>query len=230
MSNSVWPHGLQHGSLSCLSPSPRVCPNLCSLSWWCHPTISSSIIPFSCLQSFPASESFPMSHIRWPKYWSFSISPFSEYSRLISFRFDWFDLLAVWGALKNLLQQHSSRASILQCSTILIVELSHPYMTTGKIIALTIWTFVSKVMSLLFNTLSRFVIIFLPRSKHLLILWLWSPSAVILEPRKSFPTCFKTTVVPAQPQGDSFEMMNHSKLAQDDSKVSSYVCYCPNTS
>ena len=168
--------------------------------------------------------------IRWPKYWSFSISPFSEYSRLISFRFDWFDLLAVWGALKNLLQQHSSRASILQCSTILIVELSHPYMTTGKIIALTIWTFVSKVMSLLFNTLSRFVIIFLPRSKHLLILWLWSPSAVILEPRKSFPTCFKTTVVPAQPQGDSFEMMNHSKLAQDDSKVSSYVCYCPNTS
>ena len=125
-------------------------------------------------------------HIRWPKYWSFSfsISPSSEYSGLISFRMDWFDLLVVQGTLKSLLQHHSSKASIFQCSAFFIVHLSHPYMTTGKTIALTRWTFVSKVMSLLFNMLSRLVITFLPRSKHLLISWLQSPSAVILEPQK----------------------------------------------
>ena len=115
--------------------------------------------------------------IRWPKYWSFSfsISPSNENPGLISFRMDWLDLLAVQGTLKSLLQCHSSRASILQCSEFFIVQLSHPYMTTGKTIALTRWTFVGKVMSLLFNMLSRLVITFLPRSKHLLISWLQSP-------------------------------------------------------
>ena len=125
--------------------------------------------------------------IRWPKYCSFnfSIIPSSENSGLISFRIYWFDLLAVQGILKSLLQHHSSRASVLRCSTFLLVQLSHPYMTTGKTIALTRWTFVSKIMSLLFNILSRLVIAFLPRSKHLLISWLQSPTAVILEPQKT---------------------------------------------
>ena len=124
--------------------------------------------------------------IRWPKYWSFSfnISPSSEYSGLISFRMDWLDLLAVQGTLKSLLQHHSSEASIHQCSAFFLVQLSHPYMTTGKTVALTRWTFVGKVMSLLLNMLSRLVISFLPRSERLLISWLQSPSAVILEPRK----------------------------------------------
>ena len=123
-------------------------------------------------------------HIRWPKFWSFSISPSSEYSGLISFRIDWFDLLAVQGALKSLLQHHNLKASIIWHSVFFMVQLSHPYMTTGKTIAFTRWTFISKIMSLLFNMLSRFVIAFLPRSKHLLILWLQLPSAVILEPKK----------------------------------------------
>ena len=125
-------------------------------------------------------------HIRWPEYWSFSfdISPSNEHPGLISFRMDWLDLLAVQGTLKSLLQHHSSKASILQCSAFFTVQLSHPYMTTGKNIALTWGTFVGKVMSLLFNMLSRLVIAFLPRSKHLLISWLQSPSAVILEPQK----------------------------------------------
>ena len=122
--------------------------------------------------------------IRWPKYWSFSfnISSSNEYSGLISFRMDWLGLLAVQGTLKSLLQQHSSKASILRRSAFFIVQLSHPYMTTGKTIALTRWTFVGKVMSLLYNMLSRLVITFLPRSKRHLISWLQSPSAVILEP------------------------------------------------
>ena len=125
-------------------------------------------------------------HIRWPKYWSFSfsISPSNEYSGLISFRMDWFDLLVVQGTLMSLLQHHSSKPSILWCSAFFMVQLSHPYMTTGKTIALTRWTFVGKVMSLLFNKLSRFVIAFLPRSKRLLISSLHSPSAVTLEPKK----------------------------------------------
>ena len=125
-------------------------------------------------------------HIRWPKYWSFSfnISPSNEYSGLISIRMDWLDLLAVQGTLKSLLQHHSSKTSILQCSAYFIVQLSHPYMTTGKTIALTRQTFVSRVISLLFNMLSRLVITFLPRSKRLLISWLQSPSAAILEPPK----------------------------------------------
>ena len=125
-------------------------------------------------------------HIRWPKYWSFcfSISPSNEYLGLISFRTDLFDLHAVQGTLKSLLQCHSLKASILQRSAFFIVQLSHPHMTIGKTIALTRWTFVGKVMSLLFNMLSRLVIDFLPRNKHLLISWLPSPSAVILEPPK----------------------------------------------
>ena len=124
--------------------------------------------------------------IRWLKYWSFyfSISLFNEYSGLISFRTDWFDLLAVQGTLKSLLQHHNSKASIVQCSVFFMAQLSHLYIITGKTIALTTWTFVLKVMSLLFKTLSRFVIAFLPRSKCLLISWLKSPSAVIFEPKK----------------------------------------------
>ena len=124
--------------------------------------------------------------IRWPKFWSFnfSISPSNEYSGLISFWIYWFDLLALQGTLKSLLRHQSSKASILWCSAFFTVQLSHPYITTGKTIALTRWTFVGKVMSLLFNMLSRFVITFLLRSKHLLISWLQSPSTVILQPKK----------------------------------------------
>ena len=139
-------------------------------------------------------------HIRWPKYgsFSFSISPSNEYSELISFWINWFDLLAVQGILKSLLQHHSSKASVLWYSAFFMVQLSHPHMTTGKTIALTKWTFVGKVMSLPFNMLSRLVIAFLSRSKCLLIAWLQSPSAVILEPKKTkvchclhcFPICF----------------------------------------
>ena len=145
--------------------------------------------PFLLLPSiFPSIRVFSNEsalHIRWPKYWSFSfnISPSNEHSGLI-FRIDWLDLLAVPGTLKSLLQHHSSKASILWRSTFFIVQLSHPYMTTGKTIALTRGTFVDKVMSLLFNMLYRLVITFLPRSKCLLISWLQSPSAVTLEPRK----------------------------------------------
>ena len=132
--------------------------------------------------------------IRWPKYWSFSftISPSNEYSGLISFRMDWLDLIAVQGTLKSLLQHHSSKASILWRSAFFIVQLSHPYMISGKTIALTRRTFVGKVMSLLFNTLSRLVITYLPRSKRLLISWLQSPSAVILEPPKIKSDTFST--------------------------------------
>ena len=187
MSNSLQPHGLQHTRPHCPSPTPGAYPNSCPSSRWCHPTISSSVVPFSpCLPFFPASGSFQMSQFftSSPKYWSFSfnISPSNEYSGLISFKMDWLDLLAVQGTLRSLLQHHSSKASILWHSSFFIVQLSHPYMTTGKTIALTRRTFVGKVMSLLFNTLSRLVINFLPRSKFFLISWLQSPSAVILEP------------------------------------------------
>ena len=125
-------------------------------------------------------------HMRWPKYWSFSFSiiPSKEIPGMISFRMDWLDLLAVQGTLKSLLQHHTSKALILWYSAVFMVQLSHPYMTTGKTIALTTWTFVGKVMSLLFNIMSRFVIAFLPRNKSLLISWLQSLSAVILEPKK----------------------------------------------
>ena len=166
--NSIWlfatPWTAAH-QRPCPSLFPRACSNSRPLSWWCHPKTSSSVVPFApCPQSFPASGSFPVKSVlrlRWPKYWSFSftISPSSEYSGLISFKIDW--------TLKNTLQHHGLKASILQHSAFFMVQLSHPYMTTRKTIALTIWTFVSKVMSLLFNTLSRLVIVFLLRSKLL---------------------------------------------------------------
>ena len=136
--------------------------------------------------------------IRWPKYWSFSfnISPSNEFPRQISFRMDWLDLLAVQGTLESLLQHHSPKASILWCSAFCIVQLSHPYVTTGKTIALTRWTFIGKVTSLFLNMLSRLVITFLPRSKHLPISWLQSPSAVILEPPK-IKSAIVSTVSPS---------------------------------
>ena len=148
----------------------------------CHPFL----LPPSIFPSIRVFSSESVLHIRWPEYWNFnfSISPSNEYSGLISFRIDWLDPLAVQGTLKRLLQHHSSKASILQHSAFFVVQFSHPYMTTGKTIALTRWTFVGEVLSLLFNMLSRFVITFLPRSEHLLISWLQSLSAVILEPEK----------------------------------------------
>ena len=146
----------------------------------CHPLLPSIFLSIRVFSNESAL------HIGWPKYWSFSfnISPSNEHPGLISFRMDWLDLLAVKGTLKSLLQHHTSKASILRHSAFFIVQLSYPYMTTGKTIALTRWTFVEKVVSLLFNMLSRLVITFLPRSKRLLISWLQSPSVVILEPRK----------------------------------------------
>ena len=164
LTNSLWPHGLQHARPPCPSLTPRVYSNSCPLSQWCHPTISSSVIllPPSIFLSIRAFSNKSVLCIRWPKYWSFSfsISPSNEHPGLISFRMDWLDFLAVQGTLKSLLQYHSSKASILQRSAFFIVQLSHPYMTTGKTIALTRRTFVGKVMSLLFNMLSRLVITF----------------------------------------------------------------------
>ena len=171
VSDSLWPHGLQHARPPCPSPTPGVHPNPCPLSQWCHPTILPSC-PLLLPSIFPSIRVFSNEsalRIRWPKYWSFSfnISPSNEHPGLISFRMDWLDLLAVQGTLKSLLQHHSSKASILQRSAFFTVQLSHSYMTTGKTIALTRWTFVAKVMSLLFYMLSRLVITFLPRSKCL---------------------------------------------------------------
>ena len=154
----------------------------------CHPLL---LLP-SIFPSIKIFSNESVLCIRWPKYWSFSfsISPSNEYSGLVSLRTDWLDLLAVQGTLKSLLQHHSSKASILQCSAFFIVQLSYPYMTTGKTTALTRWTFVGTVMSLLLNMLSRLVIAFLPRSKRLLISWLQSQLAVILEPKKIVSHCF----------------------------------------
>ena len=190
MSDSLLPHGLQHARPPCPSPTPGVYPNSCPLSWWCHPTISSSVVPFSsCLQSFPVSGSFQMSQLFASGGQSIgvsasTISPSNEHPGLISFRMDWLDLLAVQGTPKSLFQHHSSKASILWCSAFFTVQLSHPYMTTGKTIALTRRTFVGKVISLLFNMLSKLAMTFIPRSKSLFISWLWSPSAVIWSPHK----------------------------------------------
>ena len=196
MSDSLRHHEPQHARPPCPSPTPGVHLNTYPSSRWWHPTISSSVVPFSSCRPllllpsiFPSIRVFSNEsalHIRWPKYWSFSfnISHSNEHPRLISFRMDWLELLAVQGTLKSLLQHYSSKAAILQCSAFFIVQPSHPYMTTGKTIALTRRTFVGKVMSLLLNTLSRLVITFLPRSKHILISWLQPPSAVILEPKK----------------------------------------------
>ena len=193
MSDSLQTHGPQHARPPCPSPTPGIHPNPCSLCRRCHPTISSChpllFLPsiFTSIRVFSNESALC---IRWPKYWSFSfnISPSNEHPGLI-FRMDWLDLLAVQGILKSLLQHHSSKASILWCLAFIIVQLSHPYMTTGKTIALTRRTFVGKVMSLLFNMLSRLVITFLSRSKRLLISWLQSPSAVILEPPKIVSHC-----------------------------------------
>ena len=173
VSDSLQPHELQHARPPRPSPTPAVHSDSRSSSQWCHPAISSSVVPFSsCPQSLPASAFFNEStlHIRWSKYWSFSFSiiPSKEHPGLISFRMDWLDLFAVRGTLKSLLQHHSSKASILWCSAFFTVQLSHPYMTTGKTIALTRWTLVCKVISLLLNMLSRLVINFLLRSKRLL--------------------------------------------------------------
>ena len=170
MSNSLLPHGLQHARLPCPSPS-GACSDSCPLSQWCHPTISSSVIPFSsCLQSFPASGSFLMSQLFSSNGQSIGTSA----SVLLMNIQDWFPLGL----------HHSSKASILQHSAFFMVPHSYPYITTGKTIALTRWTFVGKVTSQLFNTPSRFVIAFLPRSKRLLISWLQSSSAVILKPKR----------------------------------------------
>ena len=190
MSLSLQPHGLQHAGLPCPSPTPRSLLKLMSIESvmpsnhliLCHPLLfAPSIFP-----SIRVFSSKSVLHIRWPKYWSFSFSicPSNEYSGLISFRMDWVGLLAVQVTLKSLLQFHSSKAPVLRHSSFFIVQLSHPYMTTGKTIALTRWTFVGKVTSLLFNMLSRLVIAFLPRSKHLFISWLQSPSAGTLELNK----------------------------------------------
>ena len=194
MSNSLRPHEPQHSRPPCPSPTPRVHPNPCLSNHLilCHPLLLPSIFP--SIRVFSNESAL---RIRGPKYWSFSfnISPSNEQLGLI-FRIGWLDLLAVSGTLKSPLQHHSSKTSILECSAFFIVQLSHPYVTTEKTIALTRQTFVGKVMSLLFNMLSRLVIAFLPRSKHLLISWLQSPSAVTLGPKKikslsfhCFPIC-----------------------------------------
>jgi len=178
---------MQHARLLCPSLSPRVCSNSCPLNGWCHPTISPSVVPFSsCLQSFPASWSFPMSRLfAWGGQ---SIGASASALVLPMSIQGWFPFgltgLISLQTLKSLLQNPSSKALILQCSAFFMVQLSYLYMNAGKTIALTIWTIVGKVMPLLFNMLSRLVTAFLPRSKHLLISWLQSPSAVILEPKK----------------------------------------------
>ena len=188
MSDSLLPYGLQHTRPPYSSPAPRLYSDSCPLSRWCHPTISSCcpfLIPTSIFSSIMVFSNASFLHLRWPKYlsFSFSISPSNKHSGLISFRMDWFDLLTVQGTLKSLLKHHNTKTSLLLCSAFFIVQLSHPYMAIGKTIALTRWSFVGKVISLLFNMLSRLVITFLPRSKCLLISWLQSPSAVILEPQ-----------------------------------------------
>ena len=187
MSSSLQPHGLQHARLPCPSLSPRVCSNSCPLRRWCYLTISLSVDLFSsCLQSFPASGSFPMSWLFTTSGQSFGAS--ALVSVLPMNIQDWFPLgLTGWifflfkGFSKVFSKDHSSKASILWCSTFFMVQLLHPFMTTGETIALTIQTFVGKVMSLLFNMLSKFAIVFLPRNNHILTSWLQSPSTVILD-------------------------------------------------
>ena len=189
MSNSATPWTAAHQASLCITNSQSLL-KLISIELVMPSNHLILCRPFLLLPSiFPSIRVFSnksVLHIRWPKYWhfSFSISPSNEYSGLISFRIDLFDLLAVQGTLKSLLQHHSSKASVLQCSAFFIVQPSHPYMTTGKTIALTRQTFVGQVISLLFNMLSRLIIAFLSRSKRLLISWFQSPSAVILESKK----------------------------------------------
>ena len=186
MSDSLWPYELQHARPPCPSPTPRVHPNQCPLSRWCHPAISSSIVPFpSCPQSVPASGSFQMSQLFTSGGQSIGVSASASVLPMNIqdlFPLGWTCWISLqYKGLKSLLQHHSSKASILWHLAFFIVQLSHPYMTTGKTIALTRRTFVDKVMSLLFNMLSKLVITSLPRSKRLLISWLQSPSAVILD-------------------------------------------------
>ena len=195
MSSSLQPHGLQHILLPCPSPTPRARSNSCPSSQWWYPTIPSSVIPFSsCLQSFPASGSFQMNQFFALGGQSIGVS--ASASALPMNIQDWFPFgLTGWICLQSkgllsLLQHHSSKAWILQCSAFFIVQLSHPYMTTGKAIALTRWAYVGKVESLLFNVLSMLVIAFIPRSKSLSISWLQSPFAVILELRKKKKVCY----------------------------------------
>ena len=222
MSNSMQPHGLQHAR-------PPFHHQLLEFTQthvhWVnddnqpsHPHYPLLFLP-SVVPSIRVFSNESILPIRWSKYWSFSfsISPFNEYSGLISFRMDWLDLLAVQGTLKSFLQHHSSKASILQCSALFIVQLSHPYMTIGKTIALTRWTFVGKVMSLLFNMLSRWVITFLPRSKSLLISWLQLPSVMILEPQKiKSVTVFTLSPLP----------LENSCIMALVSPFSMVMCYC----
>ena len=189
MSNSLWPHWLQHARPPCPLPGPGVYSNSYPLSRWCHSTISSSVVLFfSCLQSFPASGSLQMSQFFASGGQSIGVSASASVLPMNIqdwFPLGWTDWISLQSkGLKSLLQHHSSKASIPHCSAFFIVQPSHSYMTTGKTVVLTRWTFVGKVMSLLFNMLSRLVITFLPRGKHLLISWLQSPSAVILEPPK----------------------------------------------
>ena len=188
VSDSLWPHGLQHARPPCPSPPCRICSFMSIESVMpsnhlilCHPFLLLSSV-FPSIRVFSNESALP---IRWPEYWSFnfSIGLSNDYSGLISFWMDWIDLFAVQ-EISSLLQHHSSKKSILWCSAFFMVQLSHPYMTRGKSIALTRWTFVSKVTSVLFNMLSRLVIAFLPRRKRLLISWLQSPSSVIMEPKK----------------------------------------------
>ena len=191
LSDSLQPHGLQHARPTCPSPTPGAYSNSCPLSSWCHPTISSSVVPFSsCLQSFPASGSFTMSQLFTSGGQSIGVSASASASDLQVNIQDWFPLgWTNWILLQSKglsrVFSNSSKASMLQCSAFFIAQLSHSYMTTGKTIALTRWTFVGKVMSLLFIMLSRLVITFLPRSKCLLISWLQPPFALILEPPKN---------------------------------------------
>ena len=185
MLDSLRPHGLQHTRLRCSSLlSSQVCSNSSPVMPSNHLILCRPLLlPPSIFPSNRVFSSESALRIRCPEYWRVSISPFNEYSRLISFTTDWFEFLAVQGTLKCLLQ-HNLKASILQHLAFSLVQLSYPNMTTGKIIPWTIWTFVGKVISLLFNMLFRFITPFLPRSKHLLISWLQSPSAVILQPQK----------------------------------------------
>ena len=194
MSDSLQPHGLQHARLPCPSPTLRACSNSCPLSWWCHPTISSSVVHFSCLQSFPASGSFQMSPFFPSGGQSIGVSA-SALVLPMNIQ-DWFPL--GWTGWISLQSKGLSRVfnttvqkhQFFGAKLFFIVQLSHPYMTTGKTIALTRRTFVGKVISLIFNMLSRLVIAFLPRSKCLLISWLQSPSAVIMKPKKIKSHCF----------------------------------------
>ena len=219
VSDSLRLHGLQHASPPCPSPTPRVCSNSCPLSWWCHPTISSSVIPFtSCLQPFPASGAFPMSQFFAAGGQRIGVS--ASASVLPMNNQDWFslgliDLITLQS--KGLLRVFSNttvlKHQFLQRSAFFMVQLSHPYMITGKTIALTRWPFVGKVTSLLFDVLSRLVIAFLPRSKHLLISWLQSPSAVILEPPKiKSLVIYKDTVSSVSPSICHEVMWNSFKI------------------